>query len=204
MTDPREWTEASDEELVERLKEAGQGDLRAFDVLVRRHEAKVTTNCRYISGSPADAPDLTQEVFVKAYFALARFEGRSSFSTWINRIKTNHCINYLNKKRRPTVDVDDPAYSREAQLSVKPEAPRNLDRMDQRAVIRTVLDEMTDTLRVPLIMRDMDGFSYQEIADELGVGLSAVKMRIARGREEFRTRYAELSEEPREDSPTAA
>ena len=204
MSDSRELNEASDEELVQKLKEAGQGDLRAFDVLMRRHEAKVATNCRYISGSPSDTPDLTQEVFVKAYFALSRFEGRSSFGTWISRIKTNHCINFVNKKRRPTVDVDDPTYAGEAELSVKPEAPRNLDSMDQQAVIRAVLDEMTDTLRVPLIMRDMDGFGYQEIAEELGVGLSAVKMRIARGREEFRRRYAELSEAPDTHSPSAA
>ncbi|MDH3222481.1 MAG: sigma-70 family RNA polymerase sigma factor [Gemmatimonadota bacterium] len=204
MTDPTELSEATDEELVRRLREAGQGDLRAFDALVRRHERKVATNCRYISGSPSDAPDLTQEVFVKAFFALKRFEGRSSFSTWIQRIKTNHCINYLNKKRHPTVDLDDPVFSGEAELSVKPEAPGNLERMDQRAVIRAVLDEMSETLRVPLIMRDMDGFSYQEIADELGIGLSAVKMRIARGRDDFRSRFAELQGEPPKTSPSAA
>ena len=204
MTDPRELAEASDEELVETLKKAGQGDLRAFDILMRRHEAKVATNCRYISGSPCRYARPDPGGVRESLLRLARFEGRSSFSTWINRIKTNHCINFLNKKRRPTVDVDDPAYAREAQLSVGPEAPQNLDRRDQRAVIRAVLDEMTDTLRVPLIMRDMDGFSYQEIADELGVGLSAVKMRIARGRDEFRQRYADLSEESAEPSPSAA
>lgn len=193
----------TDEELVEALQRASAGDLRAFDILVDRHKARVQTNCRYISGSPDDAPDLAQEVLVKAYFALQSFEGRSSFATWIQRIKTNHCINFLKKKRRRWVDVDDPAVAAEPPLSVSPKAHRTLEQMDQREIIREVLDGMVDTLRVPLVMRDMDGFSYQEIADELEIGLSAVKMRILRARQEFRERYTALeSADP--SSPSAA
>jgi RNA polymerase sigma-70 factor (ECF subfamily) len=75
--------------------------------------------------------------------------------------------------------------------------------MDQREIIRQVLDERAETLRVPLVMRDMGGFSYQEIADALEIGLSAVKMRLLRARQEFRERYAALeSAEP--SSPSAA
>ncbi len=192
----------TDAELVESFRNAGTGDLRAFAMLMERHEARVMTNCRYISGSPSDAPDLTQEVFVKAYFALGRFEGRSSFKTWIQRIKTNHCLNFVKKeRRRQLVDVDDPALGSEEELSVSPKAPGNLDRMDQRARIGTVLDQMSDTLRIPLIMRDMDGFSYQEIAENLGVGLSAVKMRILRAREEFRGSYSTLYGSPIDGHP---
>lgn len=203
MADRETSREASDEDLVAALQDAPAGDLRAFDVLVERHQAKVLTNCRYISGSPDDAPDLSQEVFVKAYFALQRFEGRSSFATWIQRIKTNHCINFLKKKRRRMVDVDDPAVAAEGPMSVRPEGARRVEQMDQRQLIREILDGMADTLRVPLVMRDMDGFSYQEIAEELDIGLSAVKMRILRARQEFRERYEALQEmEP--SSPTAA
>ncbi|HHN75422.1 MAG TPA: hypothetical protein ENK10_09365 [Acidobacteria bacterium] len=67
---------------------------------------------------------------------------------------------------------------------------------NQRRTIDLVLDSMTDTLRAPLLMRDLDGLSYQEIADLLGIGLSAVKMRIKRAREEFRARYETLTEAP--------
>ena len=203
MTDRSTLRDETDEELVGRVKRAGPGDLRAFDVLVQRHQAKVMTNCRYISGSVADAPDLSQEVFVKAYFGLARFEERSSFGTWIQRIKTNHCINHLKKKRRTMVDVDDPTVAAEVPLSVDPSAPANIDRMVSREMIRTVLDDMGDTLRVPLVMRDMDGFSYQEIADHLEIGLSAVKMRILRARQEFRNKYAELHERSDSTAPAA-
>jgi RNA polymerase sigma-70 factor (ECF subfamily) len=182
--------ELSDEELVELVRRADRSDLRAFDVLVHRYQERVTTNCRHISGSPSDAEDLSQEVLVKAYFGIPRFEGRSRFSTWIQRIKVNHCLNFLKKKKgRTFLDVDEPAAMGEEALHVEADADRNLHRLDEQQVISQVLASLSDTVRIPLVMRDMDGFSYQEIAEELGLGLSAVKMRIKRGREEFRSMY---------------
>lgn len=174
----------SDEELLRLAREASEGDMRAFEELVRRHERKVLTNCRYLSGSPSDAEDLAQEVFVKAYFGMAGFEGRSSFETWIKRIKSNHCINFVTKKRLDTVDVE-PEVAANASAR-RPEAERAIDREDTRSRVGAVLLQMTETLRIPLVLRDMDGLAYDEIAEELGIGLSAVKMRIKRGREEFR------------------
>jgi RNA polymerase sigma-70 factor (ECF subfamily) len=186
--------ELSDEELVELVRKADRSDLRAFDLLVRRYQDRVATNCRHISGSPSDADDLTQEVLVKAYFGIPRFEGRSRFSTWIQRIKVNHCLNFLKKKKgRTFLDVDEPAAMGEEALHVEPDADRNLHQLDERQVISEVLSSLSDTVRIPLVMRDMDGFSYQEIAEELDIGLSAVKMRIKRGREEFRATYRSLT-----------
>jgi len=182
----------TDEELVEIAQQALPGDLRAFEELVARHQARVRTNCRYLSGSEEDALDLAQEVFVKTYFNLARFEGRSKFGTWVGRIKVNHCLNHLRKQRdRVMVDVDDEALAGDEALRSARDADDGLDRRQARERIAAVLDGLTEKLRVPLIMRDMDGMSYQEIADELGVGLSAVKMRIKRAREEFRAAYGE-------------
>ncbi len=173
-----------DNALLTLAKGAPEGDTRAFEELVRRYQRKVLTNCRYLSGSPADAEDLAQEVFVKAYFGLARFEQRSSFETWIRRIKSNHCINFVTKKRLQTVDADPVAMENAAPQA--PEAERAIDREDTRARVGQTLLAMNETLRIPLVLRDMDGMSYQEIAEELGIGLSAVKMRIKRGRAEFR------------------
>lgn len=182
--------ELTDEDLLEIAREAPEGDTRAFEELVRRHEAKVFTNCRYLSGSPSDAEDLAQEVFVKAYFGLAGFEGRASFETWLKRIKSNHCINFVTKKRVQTVDVDPEVAANAARK--EPEAERRLDREDTRGRVGAVLLQMTETLRIPLVLRDMDGMAYDEISEELGIGLSAVKMRIKRGREEFRRIFAEM------------
>ena len=177
----------TDEELVELVHLAGEGDLRPFDRLVERHRGKVLANCRYLTRAAADSEDLAQEVFLKAFFALERFEGRSSFKTWLQRIKINHCLNYLEKKRRrPVVDVDNPDLRDREELHVAPEAERRVVMMSERERIVTILDSLSETLRVPLVLRDADGASYQEIADQLGIGLSAVKMRIKRAREEFR------------------
>ena len=182
-----------DEQLVERAMTARQGDLRAFDELVRRHQARVQTNCRYLTRSEEDSLDLSQDVFVKAYFNLRRFEGRSSFGTWIQRIKVNHCLNHLRRQRgRTFVDVDDPALEAEDTLRSPERADAGAVARAERERIGRVLDRMADTLRVPLLMRDLDGLPYQDIADELAIGMSAVKMRIKRAREEFRSLYEEL------------
>ena len=179
-----------DENLVRQALAAPPGDLRAFEELVRRHESKVQTNCRYLSGDAEEALDLAQEVLVKAYYNLGSFQERSSFGTWVGRIKVNHCLNHLRRTRgKEFIDVEEPGLAGEAALQSSARSDARVERRDTRQRIARVLDGLGPSLRVPLIMRDMDGFSYQEIADELGLGLSAVKMRIKRAREEFRTAY---------------
>ncbi len=185
----------TDAELVSLARGAHRGDLRAFEELVLRHQAKVQTNCRYLTGDGEEALDLAQEVLVKAYFNLDRFEGRSSFGTWVGRIKVNHCLNHLRRRRgREFLDVDDPALESEAALTARGGADAGAEAADRRRLIAEILDGMTPALRLPLIMRDMDGMAYQEIADELGIGLSAVKMRIKRAREEFRAAFNKQDE----------
>jgi len=183
----------NEELLVEQAQQSPAGDTRAFEQLVKRHQEKVLTNCRYLTGSPDDAQDLAQEVFVKAFFGLKRFEGRAQFGSWVQRIKVNHCLNFIRKRKDKTfVDVTDPATENDPELQVPTAVEREFDRQDKQAVIEAVLSQLPDTLRVPLLMRDLDGMNYQEIAEVLKVGLSAVKMRIKRGREEFRRLYDEI------------
>jgi RNA polymerase sigma-70 factor (ECF subfamily) len=184
-----------DQTLVERARER-RGDLRPFEELVRRHEQKVLANCRYLAGSVEDAQDLAQEVFVKAYFGLGRFRGEASFGTWIQRIKVNHCLNFLRRRKgRDEVDVDDPLQEQHAELHVAPRAEAAAEDRDRRQRIAAALERMPETLRVALVLCDLDELPYQEIADELGIGLSATKMRIKRGREEFRRIYRDLEVE---------
>jgi len=183
-----------DEALVAQARDS-RGDLRPFEELVRRHEQKVLANCRYLTGSADDAEDLAQEVFVKAYFGLRRFRGESRFGTWVQRIKVNHCLNFLRRRRRHgTVDVDDPLHESEEPLQVPAAVEAVHERSDRRHRIAAALDRIPETLRLPLVMCDLDELSYQEIADQLDLGLSAVKMRIKRGREAFRSAFAELEE----------
>jgi RNA polymerase sigma-70 factor (ECF subfamily) len=88
------------------------------------------------------------------------------------------------------LDVEEPELAGHASLQTAPTAGLALERERSRDAILRALDAMTDTLRIPLMLRDADGLAYEEIAEQLGIGLSAVKMRIKRGREEFRRRYA--------------
>jgi RNA polymerase sigma-70 factor (ECF subfamily) len=183
-----------DETLVDRARSAEGSDLRPFEELVRRYQTRVLTNCRYLTGSADDAQDLAQEVFVKAYFGLRTFRKESGFGTWIQRIKVNHCLNFLKKrKRNQFVDVEDPAHGGAPEMQVMPDADQSLLAGDRRRLIAAALERVPETLRVPLIMCDLDEMPYQEIADRLEIGLSAVKMRIKRGREEFRRAFTNLN-----------
>jgi RNA polymerase sigma-70 factor (ECF subfamily) len=187
----------SDDQLVELSRTEGNGDTRPFETLVRRHQGFVVTNCRVITRSAADAEDLAQEVFVKAFFGLRRFEGRAQFRTWLQRIKVNHCLNHLRKTRGAImVDIDDVAPQEHRVMQTPATAHVALQAATDREQIVSVLDAMADTLRIPLMLRDGDGQSYEEIAAQLGIGLSAVKMRIKRARAEFRERFAGTSPQP--------
>jgi len=180
-----------DAELVSDAQAAADGDHRPFEALVARYQEKVVTNCRYMTRSSADAEDLAQDVFLKAYFGLPGFGGRSSFKSWLLRIKANHCLNFLKRRAgEKRVDIDDVSEAA-SELHVEPKAESLVHAVDERGRIVAVLDLMSDTLRVPLILRDLDGMAYQEIADVLGVRLSAAKMRIKRARETFQEMHRE-------------
>ncbi len=96
---PDALLDLSDEQLVQQCGSAREGDTRAFEELVRRYEARVRANCRYLSGSEEDSWDLAQEVLMRAYRAIGRFEQQALFRTWLWRVKANHCLNYLERRR---------------------------------------------------------------------------------------------------------
>ncbi|MEK9502614.1 RNA polymerase sigma factor [Gaopeijia maritima] len=177
--------QASDDDLVRAaLDGAAIGDTRALDVLIERHQGHVRANCEFLAGEAETARDLAQEVMVKAYFGLDTYRGEASFRTWIRRVKVNHCLNHLARARPDFVDVDSGASRGDEAMSVSPDV--DVEAPERRNAVAAVLGELTETLRVPLVLRDVDGFSYDEIAGQLDIKLSAAKMRVARGREQFR------------------
>lgn len=180
-----------DADLVFACLAAPEGDTRAFNEIVRRYEALVRANCRYLTRSEDDSWDLAQEVLVKAYQGLHRFQGRAAFRTWLWRIKSNHCLNYLDRwrvrRREQSVPVHDPVLSERP--SKRPSPATIAERSDLASHVHAVLDSLDDEQRIPLVLRDLDGLSYPEIAETLDIGLSAAKMRVSRARDEFRARY---------------
>lgn len=184
-----------DQEHLQQVRESPEGDLRAFEQLVRQYQKSIVADCRHIIRDENNAEDLAQEVFVKAYFGLSRFEGRSSFHHWLRRIKVNHCLTYLKKQQgQILVPIDEDGVRENAIAERMATRGSHADVMGDRQLIDMILESMSSTLRIPLVLHDVDEFSCDEIASALGISLSAVKMRIKRAREEFRSRYRAYAE----------
>jgi RNA polymerase sigma-70 factor (ECF subfamily) len=173
----------SDEVLVQKSK---QGDLDAFNELVLRYESKVYSVAYRFMGNHADASDLAQETFIRLYQALSGFRGDSSFSTWLYRVTANACRDELRKRqRRCNVSMEEMIASSPANMPVADSDYSPEETVQRREVQRQVqdcLNELTDDHRLILVMREIQGLSYEEIAGVLQCSLGTVKSRISRAR----------------------
>ena len=179
-----------EDELFQAARTAQPGDLRAFESLVQQHQRRITADCRHITRDETVAEDLAQEVFVKAYFGMKNFEGRSSFRHWLQVIKVHHCLNHLKRQKgKIASSIDEEGPQSSEQIKAFSSSDRNLERISEQQIIHRILEAMPENLRVPLVLRDMDELSYEEVASNLKISLSAAKMRIKRAREWFREQY---------------
>jgi RNA polymerase sigma-70 factor, ECF subfamily len=177
------------EELVRRCRQAPPGDLRAFETLVQQYQARVFATAYRLMGNRQDAEDMAQEAFLKIYRGLDELGEPATLTSWIYRVTTNTCLDALTKQqRRPRTiglappEVDDaPAESHYADTRTPTPEEAALQR-ELRKCLEETLAELDPTGRAIIILRDIEGRSYQEIADSLILGLSAVKMRIHRAR----------------------
>ena len=178
-----------DEELIRLCQERLPGDPRPFYALVVRYRDRVMNTAHRILGDPRDAEDMAQEVFLKVYRGLPDFRGESSFSTWLYRITINACKNELRRRsRRPTL-LEPDLESLGLLLPAAPSTEQAVTTREQRDAIQETLDRLSETDREALILRDVQDLSCQEIAETLGTGLSAAKMRVQRARLAFRELY---------------
>ena len=176
---------SSEHELIQRAR---GGDEEAFSQLVVSHADRVYGALRRFGLDPDEADEVAQEVFVRAWRGLGRFEGRSRFSTWLYRIAFNEAQRRLSRKpsARP---VTDPY--REGEIASLPESPelgpeaQMLDREFQRTLERA-LGQLPLDWRVAVVLRDVEGLSTHDAADAAGVGEAAFKSRLHRGRMELR------------------
>ncbi len=178
-----------EDELFQLARTAQEGDLRAFEGLVAQNQRRIVADCRHITRDESVAEDLAQEVFVKAYFGMKNFEGRSSFRHWLQVIKVHHCLNHLKKQKGKAVSIDEDGPQSSEEAKALSSSDRNLERISEQQIIHRILEAMPENLRVPLVLRDMDELSYEEVAANLKINLSAAKMRIKRAREWFREQY---------------
>lgn len=162
----------------------------AYEVLVRRYEAKVRRLCVSMLSDPAEADDAAQEIFLKAYRSLDRFRGASSFSTWLYRIAANHCRDCLRSRSREASEswealLEEQGDRIERLLSTPPAA----DTSGEADLVRRVLAQLSPDHRLILVLREVEGLSYEELADTLHCTLDAVRGRLSRAREDFEQRF---------------
>ncbi|MFZ2236210.1 MAG: RNA polymerase sigma factor RpoE [Dokdonella sp.] len=175
----------TDQELVERVQ---RGDTKAFDLLVRKYQHKiVSVITRYVSDW-SEAQDVSQEAFLRAYRAIHAFRGDSAFYTWMYRIAINTAKNYLvSQGRRPPTDdipIED-AVIHEGSLRLREMATpeRELMRQEIEQTVFATVEALPEELRVAITLREVDGLSYEEIAETMSCPIGTVRSRIFRARE---------------------
>ena len=182
-SDPNVALPPNTDELIERCL---AGDQQAWDLIVRQHWRKVFNLAYKFVGRHDEAEDLAQDIFVKIFKALHTFDRRANFQTWLISISRNLCIDHYRsvRKERETMARDVDA-SQLSPVSRERGPHGQLEQLDLRLIIRRALAELPATLREAVVLRDLKEFSYQEIADQLGLPEGTVKSRINRGRLEL-------------------
>ena len=187
----------SDQALVERVQ---KGDRRAFDALVRLYQQRIVKLIMRYVHDPVEAQDVAQEAFIKAYRALPGFRGDSAFYTWLYRIAINTAKNYLvANQRRPVdyqLDLQDPEQV-EANVRLRDEAtPERMALQEElRVTIEQAIAALPDELRTAIMLREIDGLSYEEIASAMQCPVGTVRSRIFRAREAIDKSIAPLLNE---------
>jgi RNA polymerase sigma-70 factor, ECF subfamily len=173
-----------DEQLVARVQ---RGDPRAFEILVRKYERRIIQLVSRLVGD-ADAPDVAQETFIKAYRAIQGFQGNSAFYTWLYRIAINTAKNHLAARatRSPDQDIDisdAEAYGHTEQLSDIGTPEALLLSEEIRGALATAIQKLPPDLRKAITLRELEGLSYEEIAEIMDCPIGTVRSRIFRARE---------------------
>jgi RNA polymerase sigma-70 factor, ECF subfamily len=174
-----------DVELVERHR---CGDAHAFDEVYERFGEMVYNLALRLASDREDAADLTQEIFLRIYRHLGSFGGRSSLKTWVFRVAINHCRDRLSRHFVETRPYDDWEGDREPAFADPARGPEELAlAADDGRRVTEGLNHLPQAFREAVVLRDLEGLSYEEIAEVLGVRVGTVRSRIARGREQLRT-----------------
>ena len=183
----------TDEILIEKSK---NGDLEAFELLVRRYESKVYTVAYRFLGNHADASDLAQETFLRLYQALPRFRGDSSFMTWLYHITANACRDEIRRQQRyhvVSLDAETGNSGTQAISQVPSRAPSPEEAAEQKEfneVVQLCLNNLSEEHRLVLVMREIQDMSYEEIANVMKCSLGTVKSRLSRARQAFKEKFS--------------
>jgi RNA polymerase sigma-70 factor, ECF subfamily len=182
--------QGDDRELV---RQAQYGDKEAFEVLVKKHQGRVFAVAGGILRNREDVEDIAQQVFLKAYFSLKRFDQRSAFSTWLYKITVNECWDLLRKRKvRPLVFeselTEEQAHMYQATESKAEGAPDVSEELETRQQVDHWLDCLEERDRAMLVLKEVQGFTVEEIAEIMGINGNTVKVRMFRARQRIAER----------------
>lgn len=197
MAIPNVWSRSDETSDIFLVEQALDGDIAAYEKLVARYQNKIMGYvARMLHNDREEAEDVTQEVFIKAYRSLDSFRGQASFSTWVYKIATNLCIDRARtRQRRPQqaysldepFDKEDDKGGREIPDS-RYEPGKGVEREELRQQVRATVAEMPEKLRQVLIMCDLQGMAYEDIAKVVGCPLGTVKSRLFHARADLARR----------------
>lgn len=181
---------------LETIEKVLAGNQKAFELIVRQYESRVRGCCLALLSNFEQADEAAHEVFIKVYQSLGKFRRESSFSTWLYSITTNHCRDLLRKSTRQKTESWDALLEKSGEkiearlLSSQPEE----NSMEQAEVVKTMLASLSEKSREVLILREVNGLSYQEISQMLSCSLDSVKARLKRARQELQKKFRHISD----------
>lgn len=164
------------------LVKVSEGDLRSFETIYKAAAGFVYNVAFRVVGKKEDAEEVTQEVFMTVYHKLKTFRFQSSFKTWVYRIAVNSAINHakkVSKERNRTVEYDENLNA----VQAPDEAQARMEQEEKEKTVNALLKELSPEQRACMVLRNMEGLSYQEIAEVLDINLNTVRSRLKRGRE---------------------
>ncbi len=171
------------------IRQFVDGDKSAFQILVKRHKEKVRNIIYITMNNSALVDDIAQDVFITVYRNLKHFRFESQFTTWLYRITVNRCKDYLRKMNVRKI------FSPIEEGSEISEYPAPIESNDISRIVMDAISKLPVKLRMPLILKDIEGFSYQEISETLNCEMGTVKSRIFRGREKLKEILQPLEKE---------
>ncbi|MCP5063758.1 MAG: RNA polymerase sigma factor [Ignavibacteriae bacterium] len=174
-----ERTKQEDEDFI-LIRQFQDGNENIFSVIVQKHKDKVRNLVFLTLGDTDDVDDISQDVFINVYKKIGEFRFESKFTTWLYRITVNKCRDYLRKKKVRNIFVP----IKESEYELKTQS--HSENIDIPGLVRKAIDKLPEKLKVPLLLRDIEGFSYQEIAEKLDCEVGTIKSRLFRARESLK------------------
>ncbi|RPI02719.1 MAG: sigma-70 family RNA polymerase sigma factor [Calditrichaeota bacterium] len=183
-------------EISQLIEQALSGDQKSYAEIVSRYREQIYHFILRMVKDRSQAEDLMQETFIKAFRALSSFNSDYAFSTWLYKIAANNCIDYFRKKKLPTLSLDTPMQSKDGELyrefADREQSPEfELINRERTSQIHLAIEDLPEKYKEAILLRHSMDKSYEEIAEELGIPLGTVKVRIFRAREMLKSKLKE-------------